>query len=78
MGKLCLGLWNPLPPAFGEQTVERGQVGLCHLEGSGLSSRVPPNSRAIGSLLPEDKSEIWGFLWNLGGDWRWWDMRGMN
>lgn len=29
--------------------------------------RVQP-SRAIGSLLPENKSEVWGLLWNLGGD----------
>lgn len=38
--------------------------------------RVQP-SRAIGSLLPEDKSEA-GVFFGIWGETRWWDMRGMN
>lgn len=59
--------------------------------GEGASGSLPPGglrseqqgtpsahpSKAIGSLLSEDKSEDWSLLWDVGGVWRWWDMRGM-
>lgn len=65
-----LGLGNPFPLVFGEQTGWGGVSGALLPGGLRSEQQGTPNtdpSRTIGILLPEDNSEVWDLLWDFGG-----------